>query len=846
MEETDLVQSSINIEDEMRQSYMAYAMSVIIGRALPDARDGLKPVHRRSLYAMHDLGNDWNRPYKKSARVVGDVIGKYHPHGESAVYDTIVRMAQNFSLRYPLVDGQGNFGSIDGDPPAAMRYTEVRMARIGSELLDDIKKETVELIPNYDDSTQEPVVLPARIPNLLINGSAGIAVGMATNVPPHNLGEIVDAALALIERPETTIDELMQIVPGPDFPTGGIICGRNPIRQAYHEGRGVLSVRGLASVEVDEKRDRQSIIVTEIPFQVNKTRLIERIADLVNDKTIAGISDLRDESDRQGMRIVIELKRDAIGEIVLNQLYRHTPLQDSFGINLLAIVEGRPKVLNLKSALEVFIDHRRDVIIRRTVCELREAEKRLHVLEGFQKALGQLDLTISLVRGAPNPASARRSLIDQVGLSEIQAQEVLNLRLQRLTSMERDKILEELQETEALVERLRGILADDGEVYKIIAEELREVRERFADPRRTRIEDSAAELTSEDLIAEEDMVVTISHAGYIKRSPVGTYRAQRRGGRGKIGATTREEDFVERLFVASTHAFLLFFTSDGRAYRLKVHQVPQAGRAARGKPIVNLLQLQPDEKVSAVLPIREYGEGYVCFATRRGVIKKTELAAYSNPRASGLIALGIDEGDELIAVHMTEGNAEIILSTRSGQAIRFPEDQVRPMGRGARGVRGVSLDAGDVVVGMAVVDMSATLIAVSELGYGKRTEMDQYRATRRAGKGIITMRTSEKTGPVVGVAMVTDEDQLMLITTVGKLIRLRVAEVRPTGRATQGVRLIGLAEGERVVAIARLDEDDENNDGGEGVASDVEAPSALGADGGGDETSDDEPTSGEE
>ena len=807
MDEPKLPKPSVNIEDEMRQSFLDYAMSVIISRALPDARDGLKPVHRRVLYAMYDLSNEWNRPYKKSARVVGDVIGKYHPHGDAAVYDTLVRMAQDFSLRYPLVDGQGNFGSIDGDPPAAMRYTEVRMARITSELLADIEKETVDFAPNYDESTREPTVLPATIPNLLINGSAGIAVGMATNIPPHNLTEIVDALIALIERPGITVDELIGLVPGPDFPTGGIICGRAPIREAYREGRGVLTVRARTEVETHERTERQAIVVNEIPFQVNKTRLIERIAELVNEKVIDGISDIRDESDREGMRIVIELKRDAIADIVLNQLFRHTPMQDSFGVNLLAIVEGRPKVLNLKSALQVFLEHRRDVVTRRTAYDLREAEKRLHVLEGYRKVLDQLDLAIQLIRAATDPPSARAALMDRIGLSEIQAQEVLNLRLQRLTSMERDKILEELRETEALVARYREILADEAEVYKIIVGELRAIRERYGDGRRTEIRDAAAEFTAEDLIAEEDMAVTISHEGYAKRNPVGVYRAQRRGGRGKIGATTREEDFVEHLFVASTHSYILFFTSVGRVYWLKVHQIPQAGRAARGKPLVNLLQLKAGEKISAVLSIREFHEGsYVCFATRRGLIKKTELLAYSNPRPSGLIAIALEDGDEVIDVRVTDGNAEIILSTRSGQAIRFPESEVRPMGRGTRGVRGITLEDDDQVVNMAIVDPAESLLSASELGYGKRTEMEEYRVTHRGGKGIITMRTTEKTGAVVGVQMVTDEDQVMLITSAGKVIRFRVDEVRQAGRNTQGVRLVGLEEGERVVAIAHLAE----------------------------------------
>jgi DNA gyrase subunit A len=830
--EDNKARSTINIEDEMRQSYLDYAMSVIIGRALPDARDGLKPVHRRVLYGMYDLANDWNRPYKKSARVVGDVMGRYHPHGDAAIYDTIARMAQDFSLRYPLIDGQGNFGSIDGDPPAAMRYTEVRMARIASELLADIDKDTVSFQPNYDDTTTEPVVLPSKVPNLLVNGSAGIAVGMATNIPPHNLGEIVDAATLLIERPDVTIDELIERVPGPDFPTGAILCGRDAIHEAYREGRGILTVRARATIESDEKTERQAIVVTEIPFQVNKTRLIERIAELANEKTIDGISDLRDESDRDGMRIVIELKREAVAEIVLNQLYRHTPMQDSFGVNLLAIVEGRPQVLNLKTALEVFVDHRREVVRRRTAFELREAERRLHVLEGFRIALDHLDAVIALIRAAADPASAKQGLTARFGLSEVQAQEILNLRLQRLTSLEREKILTELAETEAQIRRYREILADEREVDSIIVEELGEIRRLYADPRRTEIQAATSEFTAEDLIAEEDMVVTISHEGYIKRNPVAAYRAQRRGGRGKIGAATRDEDFVEHLFVASTHSYILFFTSRGRVYWLKVHEVPLIGRAARGKPLVNLLTLGAEEQISAILPVREFREGrYLCFATRCGLIKKTDLMAYSNPRPSGLIAIALEDGDEVIDVHETDGEREIILSTRGGQAIRFAETAVRAMGRDTYGVKGIGLEQGDAVVAMAVVDRAADLLAVSTLGSGKRTEMEEYRLTNRGGKGIITMRVSDKTGPVVGVLMVTDEDQIMLITTASKLIRLPVSEVRRSGRNTQGVRLIGLEPSEEVVAIARVAERDEAEvDGGLG---------GNGSNGGGEEPSGD-------
>jgi DNA gyrase subunit A len=804
----------VNIEDEVRQSYMDYAMSVIIGRALPDARDGLKPVHRRALYAMHDLGNDWNRPYKKSARVVGDVIGKYHPHGDVAVYDTIVRMAQDFSMRYPLVDGQGNFGSVDGDPPAAMRYTEIRMARIASELLADIDKETVDFLPNYDDTLREPLPLPARIPNLLINGSSGIAVGMATNIPPHNLSEVVDALVALIENPNLDVDALMQYVPGPDFPTAAFIHGKTAIREAYTTGRGILQLRARAGTETEKRTGRVSIIVKEIPYQVNKAKLIERIAELVNDKKIDGISDLRDESDREGMRIVIELKKDANPDIVLNQLYKLTPMQESFGIIMLAIVDGRPKLLTLKDALKVFIDHRKDVVVRRTMYELRKAEERLHILDGLKIALAHLDAVIALIRQAQSPAVAKTGLMHQFQLSEMQAQAILDMRLQRLTGLEREKILEEHAETTKQIARYKEILADEREVYKIITAELQEVKRLHGDERRTQIVDETTEISIEDMIVEEDMVVTISHEGYIKRNAVALYRAQRRGGRGKIGAATKEEDFVEDLFVASTHSYILFFTTTGRVYWLKVHELPQAGRAARGKAVVNLLNLGKDEKLSAFLPVREFQEGrYVVFATAKGTVKKTDLMAYANPRRSGIIAISLDEGDEVIGVRLTDGHQELILSTRMGQAIRFREEEVRAMGRGAGGVRGITLEEGDSVVGMTAVSPGATLLAVAEKGYGKRTEMDEYRVQSRGGKGIITMKTTEKTGSVVGVRMVSDDDDIMLITDGGKVIRTPVKGISIIGRNTQGVRLIDLAEGERVVGVARLAEKEEEDEG---------------------------------
>lgn len=808
----------VNIEDEMRQSYMDYAMSVIIRRALPDARDGLKPVHRRILYAMYDLGNEWNKGYKKSARVVGDVIGKYHPHGDSAVYYAVVRMAQDFSMRYPLIDGQGNFGSVDGDPAAAMRYTEIRMARIAGELLADIDKETVEFSPNYDETLQEPRVLPARLPNLLLNGSSGIAVGMTTNIPPHNLNEVADAVVALIENPAITVEGLMAYVPGPDFPTAGFIHGTAAIREAYETGKGVLQVRARATTEVDKKSGRSSIIVTEIPYQVNKARLLERIAELVNEKRVEGIYDLRDESDRQGMRIVVELKREAVPEIVLNQLYKMTPMQESFGMIMLAIVENRPRLLSLKEALQQFVSHRFEVVTRRTVFDLRKAEERLHILEGLKIAIENLDAVIQLIRRAPNPPAAKEGLVATFVLSEVQAQAVLDMRLQRLTNLERDKILEEHREVESLIARLRAILADEREISKIIVEEMHEVKSMYGDARRTEIVEHVGDISIEDMIADEDMAVTISHEGYIKRNPVSLYRAQRRGGKGKIGTTTRDEDFVEHLFIASTHSYILFFTTAGKVYWIKVHEVPQAGRAARGKPVVNLLELKSDEKISAFLPVREFRENhFVFFATKQGVVKKTDLMAYANPRPSGIIAIGLDTDDEVISVRMTDGKQEVILTTRNGQAIRFREEEVRSMGRGATGVRGITLGNMDEVVSLEILSPGVSVLTVAENGYGKRTDIAEYRVQARGGKGIITMKATERTGAVIGVQQVTDDDNVMLVTSAGKIIRLRVADIRVIGRNTQGVRLIDIEEGERVVSLARLaeQEDSEQEDNGE-------------------------------
>ena len=801
---------AVNIEQEMRQSYMDYAMSVIVGRALPDVRDGLKPVHRRALYAMFDLSNDWNRSYKKSARIVGDVIGKYHPHGDTAVYDTIVRMAQDFSLRYPLVDGQGNFGSVDGDPPAAMRYTEIRMTRIASEMLNDIERDTVNFIANYDDSTEEPVVLPAKVPNLLINGSSGIAVGMSTNIPPHNLGEVVDGLFALLNDPTLTSIDLMQYIRGPDFPTAGFIHGMAGIREAYETGKGIVHMRARTSFEENERTNKSTIIVNELPFQVNKARLIERMADLVNEKHIEGISDLRDESDRGGMRIVIELKKDVIPDVVLNQLYKMTPMQDSFGIILLAIVNERPQLLTLKDVLVHFLTHRREVVRRRIAFNLGKAQERLHLLEGLKIALESIDAVIQIIRSGDSPTNVRQELVARFVLSEIQAQAILDMRLQRLTQLEQGKILDEHAEILALIQQLEHILANPSEIDAIIRQELEDIRTRFADERRTEIITATADLSIEDLIAEEDMVVTISHAGYIKRNATSQYRSQRRGGKGMVGATTREEDFVEHLFVSSTHSYLLFFTSFGRVHWVKVHEIPQGSRTAKGKAIINLLPLGEGENISAFLPVREFKEDTsVVFSTRNGRVKKTDLMAYSNPRTGGIIAISLDDNDEVIGVRMTNSNQDILLSTRNGKAIRFSEKDVRPTGRSTQGVKGISLEADDEVVSLAVLNPDETLLTVSSLGYGKRSSVDEYRVQSRAGKGVLTMRTTDKTGEVVGVRQVTDEDHLMLITDSGRIIRLRMRELRTIGRNTQGVRLFDIDPKERVVSLALLAEDDD-------------------------------------
>jgi DNA gyrase subunit A len=813
---TQLNKNTVNIEDEMRKSYMDYAMSVIIGRALPDVRDGLKPVHRRVLFAMQELGNDYNKPYKKSARVVGDVIGKFHPHGDSAVYDTIVRLAQSFSMRHPLIDGQGNFGSIDGDSPAAMRYTEVRMARLAHELLADLDKETVDFGPNYDDSLQEPLVLPCKFPNLLVNGSEGIAVGMATKIPPHNLGEVIDALVAVIDEPTIDFEDLIRHIPGPDFPTAGFLLGQEEVREAYRTGRGIVQMRARALVEKDRRTGKEAIIISEIPYQVNKARLIEKIADLVKEKRIEGISDLRDESDREGMRIVIELKKETVPGVILNQLYKMTAMQSSFGIIMLAIVGGQPRILALREVLDRFIDHRKEVVIRRCIFDLKKAEARAHILEGLKIALENLDEVIQIIKDSANPAEAKERLIARFSFSDIQAQAILDMRLHRLTGLERDKIMAEYRDVLAHIARLKEILASEVEIFKIIRGELLEIKEKFANPRRTEIIAKTGELSLEDLIVEEDMVVTVSHTGYIKRNAVSLYRAQRRGGKGKTGMRPKEEDFVERLFIASTHSYILVFTDLGKVYWLKVHEIPQGGRATRGKAIVNLLQLASGENVTSILPVKEFTEGkFIVTATRKGTVKKTELMAYANPRIGGIIALTIDEGDRLVSTRLTDGSMDILLASRSGKSIRFPENDVRPMGRTARGVRGMWLEGDDQVIGMEVVSSAtaATLVTVTENGYGKRTDLDEYRQQSRGGKGIITIKTSERNGKVVDIKLVEEDSDLMFITDRGKVLRTSVGTLSVIGRNTQGVRLMVLEPGERIVAVAKLAEkDDENGD----------------------------------
>jgi DNA gyrase subunit A len=799
--------AQVNIEDEMKKSYLEYSMSVIVGRALPDIRDGLKPVHRRVLFGMHDLRNYYNRAYKKSARVVGDVIGKYHPHGDAAVYDTIVRMAQDFSLRYPLIDGQGNFGSVDGDPPAAMRYTEVRMTRLAQEFLTDIDKETVDFFPNYDGSMEEPVILPTTIPNLLINGSSGIAVGMATNIPPHNLTEVCQAVIHLIDHPEEKIEGFMKIITGPDFPTAGFILGRKGISEAYKTGRGIIKIRARGFVEKVGK-NKERVVVSEIPYQVNKTRLLEKIADLVKERKIEGVSDIRDESDRDGMRIVIEVKRDGRALVILNRLYKFTQMEVSFGIILLAIVKGRPQVLNLKEILQQFINHRREIIIKRTIHDLKKAEERAHILEGLRKALDFLDEVIELIRSSSDPKEAKMRLMEDFEFTEVQSQAILEMRLQRLTGLEREKINAEYRELKKNIAHFKKILKSPEMVSQIIKEEMEEIRSSHGDERRTEILEETGEFNMEDLIAEEDMVVTISHEGYIKRNPISLYRAQRRGGKGMTGVRPKEEDFVEHLFVASSHDYLLFFTNKGRVYWKKVHEVKEAGRMSRGKAIVNLLELQRGERVATTLAVRDFEEGkFVIMATKDGLVKKTPLLSYSNPRTGGIIAINIKNDDELIAVRVTSGEQDIFLSTSSGKSIRFHEQEIRSMGRVAAGNIGIRMGVEDTLVGMEALDEGATILTATENGFGKRTKTEEYRSQSRGGKGILTIKTSERNGPVVSSFQVTDQDQLMIITEHGKIIRLRAGDISVIGRNTQGVKLIELAEGEKVVGVAKVMED---------------------------------------
>jgi len=838
----------ISLEDEMRRSYLDYAMSVIVGRALPDVRDGLKPVHRRVLFAMHELSNDWNRAYKKSARIVGDVIGKYHPHGDTAVYDTIVRMAQDFSLRYMLVDGQGNFGSVDGDNAAAMRYTEIRMARIAHELLADLDKETVDFGPNYDGSEHEPLIMPARIPNLLINGSSGIAVGMATNIPPHNLNEVVDACLVLLQNPDTTIDELIDIVPAPDFPTAGIIYGTIGVKEGYRTGRGRVVMRGRTHVEDMDKGGRQSLIVDELPYQVNKKTFVEKIAELVNEKKIEGISDLRDESDKSGMRVVIELKRGEVPEVILNNLYKQTQLQDTFGMNMVALLDGQPRLLNLKQMLEAFLRHRREVITRRTVFELRKARERGHVLEGLAVALANVDDMIAIIKAAPTPPEAKKDLMSKAWtspvveemlkraameasrpdglsvdfgltpngyrLSDVQAQEILQMRLQRLTGLEQDKIVNEYKEVMDVITDLLDILATPSRVTQMIVDELAAIRQQFGDKRRSEIVHNAQDLSLEDLITPQDVVVTLSHTGYVKSQPLEEYRAQKRGGRGKQATATKEDDFIDKMFVANTHDYILCFSNRGRVYWLKVYEVPQGSRISRGKPIVNLFPLEEGEKINAILPVKTFDENHFIFmATEKGTVKKTSLVEFSNPRKSGIIAINLDEGDILVGAEITNGASDIVLVSNGGKAVWFDEEDVRPMGRNTRGVRGMKLQSKQQVISLLIAaDDKQTVLVATENGYGKRTVLSDFRHSGRATQGVKAIATSERNGAVVAARLVNDEDEIMLITTGGVLIRTRVKEIRELGRATQGVTLINLGEGEKLSGLEKVVETDDEND----------------------------------
>jgi DNA gyrase subunit A len=798
-------QVPVNIEDEMKRSYIDYAMSVIIGRALPDVRDGLKPVHRRILYGMQEMGLAANKPYRKCAKIVGEVMGNYHPHGDSAIYDALVRMAQDFTMRYSLIDGQGNFGSVDGDPPAAMRYTEARFARISQEMLADIEKETVDFVPTYDESQMEPVCLPALIPNLLVNGSAGIAVGMATNIPPHNLNEVVNAIIHYINNPEADLADLAALIPGPDFPTGGFIYGKSGIAQAYATGRGSIVMRARAAVEKQARGDKEMIVITEIPYQVNKAKLIERIAELVQEKKIEGISDLRDESDREGMRIVVELRRGEQPEVILNNLYKQTPMQTSFGVIMLAIVNGQPRVLNLAEILRFFIEHRVEVVRRRTQYELKKAEERAHILEGLKKALDKIDAVIKLIRASKSPQEARQGLIKQFEFSQVQAQAILDMQLQRLTSMEREKLIEEYENLIKRIAELKEILSNDRVLKQVIVRELKEVQKQYGDARRTEIVDEHAEIKLEDLITVEDVAVTVSHSGYVKRTPVSVYRMQHRGGKGRIGMRTRDEDFVEYLFVASTHSYLLIFTNQGKVHWLKVYEIPDVGTSGKGKAIINLINLGPEEKVTAVLPVKDFVEDqFVMFATRKGVVKKTALTAFSNPMARGIMAITVDEGDELIAVELTSGKDQIFLGTHEGKCIRFPEEDVRDMGRQARGVKGIELGENDYLVGMTVSGDDGLILSVTENGYGKRTFVKEYRAQSRGGKGVINVKTTEKNGQVVAIMKVDDDSEIILITAQGKIIRLEASAIRAAGRSTQGVRLMDLGGDDKVTAASLI------------------------------------------
>ncbi len=799
----------IYIEEEMKDSYIDYSMSVIVARALPDVRDGLKPVHRRVLYGMHELGLRSNAAYKKSARIVGEVLGKYHPHGDAAVYDAMVRMVQDFSLRYPLIDGQGNFGSLDGDAPAAMRYTEARMTPIAEELLQDIDKDTVDFVPNFDESLKEPTVLPSVLPNLLVNGSSGIAVGMATNIPPHNLNEVVDALVLLIDKPEASIGDLMKIIKGPDFPTGAIIYGEEGIDEAYRSGRGRIIVRARANIET-VRGGRSNIIVTEIPYMVNKANLIEKIAELVNEKKIEGISEVRDESDKDGLRIVIELKRDVQESVILNQLYRHTQMQVTFGVIMLALVEGVPLVLNLKQMLQHFINFRHDVVVRRTKFDLDKAEKKAHILEGLKKALDHIDEIISLIKKSKNPEQAKQGLMKTFKFSEVQAQAILDMRLQRLTGLERQKIEDELKETLKLINQLKAILANRSLRMEVIKKELIALKEKYGDERRTEIISKTEVFTVEDMIAEEDMVITISHAGFIKRFPVSGYRRQSRGGTGHTAATTKVEDFIEHLFIASTHHYILIFTDKGRCYWLKVYEIPQAGKGSKGRAIVNLIDIQKDEKIAAIVNIKDFDDDhYVVMATKKGLVKKTVLSAFGNPRKGGINAINIRSGDDLIDARLTDGNQEIVLGTYFGKAIRFHESEVRDMGRQATGVTGITLAKDDFVVGMVTVRKESTLLVITEKGYGKRTPIKEYRLTRRGGKGIVTVNTTERVGKMISIKEVIDEDDVMIITTKGNVIRQAVKQIRESGRATQGIRLIRLTQNDQIADVARIIKDDD-------------------------------------